>query len=908
MTLEDVRTIALKAAARGWLGPEGVWEAAARWHNKAPRVAVDDVFLGLLSRDQLLSLTEDLYATMVNPLDEPSFPSEPRDGARLSDSLEEVRLPPPGRLPSSVPVARPDTLHPPGSLRGPRYNIGEMLGRGAVGKVVAALDREIGRVVAIKTLNQGPGAEPHVVRRFVEEGRITAQLEHPNIVPVYDLGGMADGQPFYTMRVVKKQSMRDALHRQDLRKTWPLVRLLGAFLQVSRALGYAHSRGVLHRDIKPENILLGDFGEVYLADWGLARVVTGSPLEGNAVATLVSSLARMPSQIHGTPGYIAPEILRQQWDGADPRADLFALGVVLYEILAGEHPFEGDSTAVMLLATAERTPRRPRDLVPSCPLLLEDLCLALLSKDPAGRPASADLVAEEIESYLEGAKEKARRREEARLLCERAKAPVLRYKELEAERLKLSAQARTALKDIKGWEPVDRKRPGWRLEDLAAQAEREEGRALAEAIELYTKALGYDAESQEAHHGLANLYWSQARTAEEERRGASQVYYEALVTEHDVGHYAELLKADATLSLRSNPTGAHVRAYRYVERDRVLIESDERYLGRTPLRGARLNPGSYLVVIEGAGFPPVRYPVLLGRGEHHEGEVNLYREREIGDGFVYVPGGVAIVGGDPEAYEPLPRQTVVVPDFAIARYPVTFREYCAFLDDIEKHSPGEVARRAPHERRGSEGFVVHKGPDGNWTPDPVLIEGEARRLFPPEDGHLWDVPALLIDWFDAAAYCRWLSARLGADVRLPTEAEWEKAARGVDGRFYPWGDRFDPTFALMRDSRPFVVQPEPNGTFPIDRSPYGACDMAGGVREWMSDIHGELPADVAALDREPAPDAERAETGWRTVRSGNWTADHRWSRAASRTLQFAALRGTGLGFRVARTLTPTQGE
>jgi eukaryotic-like serine/threonine-protein kinase len=890
MTPEAVRAIAMKAAARGWLSAAGVWEAASRWTLRGSIATVDELFAGLLEPAQLATIGNELVETIVGPLDDAS-----------PDSDLPPALPPPAKIPSGFPVARPDTLHPPGMLRGPRYTIGEMLGRGAVGKVVAALDREINRVVAIKTLNQGPEADPKIVRRFVEEGRITAQLEHPNIVPVYDLGAMPDAQPFYTMRVVKKQSMRDVLHRPELRKTWPLVRLLGAFLQVSRALGYAHSRGVLHRDIKPENILLGDFGEVYLADWGLAKVTAAR--ESDYPNTPRPGSVRAPSHIQGTPGYIAPEILRQEWDGADPRIDLFSLGVVLYEMLTGEHPFDGETMAVVLLATVERTPKRPRDLVPGCPLLLEDLCLALLTKTAAERPMSADQVATEIESYLEGAKEKARRREEARLLCERAKGPVTRYKELETERVRLTADARQALKDVKGWEALDKKRPGWHLEDRAEQAEREEGRALAEAIELYTKALGYDAESIEAHRGLADLYWARARAAEEERRPATQVYYEALVTEHDVGEYAEILKADARLSLRSNPPGAHVRAYRYVERDRVLVATDERYLGRTPLVNARLTPGSYLVVVEGAGYLPARYPVLLGRGTHHDGVINLYRDEEIGDDFIYVPGGPVTLGSDGEAYEAVSREVVDVPDFAISRFPITFREYCAFLNDLEVTQPEEVKRRAPHERRGSEGFVVHKGPEG-WEPDNVLIEGEARKLFPPEDGHTWRIPVLLIDWFDAAAYCRWRSALEGADIRLPTEAEWEKAARGADGRFYPWGDRFDPTFCLMRESRSFVVQPEPVGTFRVDESPYGVRDMAGGVREWMADVHGEIDVATAAQDREPPPDTERGDSGFRAVRSGNWTADQKWSRSASRSRMFSLLRGGGLGFRPVKVLTP----
>src|SRR5262249_21490571 len=154
----------------------------------------------------------------------------------------------------------------------------------------------------------------------------------------------------------------------------------------------------------------------------------------------------------------------------------------------------------------------------------------------------------------------------------------------------------------------------------------------------------------------------------------------SLVSEFDVGKYAALLKADAALSVDSNPSGAAVLAYRYVEKDRVLVATEERYLGRTPLREARLNPGSYLIVLKRAGFRDVRYPIFLRRGAHHQGEVNLYTDAEIGEDFVYVPGGPFAAGGDPHAYDPLKRIEVEVADFAIARFPITYRDYCRFLD------------------------------------------------------------------------------------------------------------------------------------------------------------------------------------------------------------------------------------
>jgi formylglycine-generating enzyme required for sulfatase activity len=869
----DPRIIALQAAARGWIGPADVWDAACRWVLEGRAATASDLFRRSLDSEQIASL---------------------RAGMSTMETIGHVTEPsePPPALDSE-----PTSLH--GAAE--RYSPGELLGRGGIGVVTAALDRDTGRVVALKRLSTASQSDPRVTREFLEEARVTAQLEHPNIVPVYDVGVLRDGQPFYTMRVIKRRSLSDVLYRDELRPYWPLARLLGVFLQVTRALAYAHSRGVLHRDIKPENVLLGDFGEVYVADWGIAKVQPASVI--HKAAEEAGASYRTSSSTRGTVGYIAPEVLRGEADKIDHRADLFALGVVLYEILTGRHPFHAPTGPGMMLATCQTHPRLPREIVASCPLLLEDLCLALIAKDPKDRPASADEVAAAIETFLEGAKEKERRREEALSLCQRAREPVGRFRSLEAEHVRLAEQARETLKSVKGWEPVERKRPGWTLEQRAAEAERDAGRALAEAIELYTKAIGYDAECADAHRGLADLYWSRARLAEQERRPAAQVYYEALVTDHDVGGtYAELLKEDARLSLRSNPAGAHVIAQRYYERDHVLVPGEERYLGRTPLEEARLEPGSYLVTLKGTGYRDVRYPVLLGRGGHHAGEINLYRDDEIGEGFVYVPGGAAIFGGDPDAYDPLPRQELVVPDFAIARFPVTMREYCAFLDHLDAARPGAADERA-HQGREDDP-PVRRGKDGKWEPDPSNIEGEARKLFPIEDGHLWNVPANTIDWFDAVAYCAWRSEVDGATVRLATEVEWEKAARGVDGRLYPWGDRFDPVFCLTRESRSFVVQPEPVGTFATDESPYGARDMAGGMREWVADIYGEKTAAELAAEPQPPPGTERGASSMRQVRSGSWRADRNWARAASRGGQFALITGAGLGFRCARTLTP----
>lgn len=896
----EARVLAIAAAARGLIQPDALWDLACRW-TLGGASSARDLFAGILTPEQMVQLAGEPPAQVTAP----AVATE----TALPGGVEAEPAP------SMDAAALPSSIAREAVTGAGRYEFGDSLGIGGAGRVVRARDCEIGRVVALKTLKPGTEADSALGTRFLTEAQITAQLEHPNIIPVYDLGALPGGEPYYTMRVVKQQSLQDVLARAELRRQWPLVRLVGAFVQVSRALAYAHRCGVVHRDIKPENVLLGDYGEVYLADWGNAKILSsvepqaaaGDALEPFGIVGAGGFGRRrhemLPSGLSGTPGYIAPEQIRGDRSQIDHRTDIFALGVVLYEMLTGEHPFDAPTVLAVILATQTREPRPPRSISPGCPLVLEDLCLAMLSKDPAKRPASADVVAAEAEAFLEGAKERTRRREEAIKLCELAKGPVERDRVLDSERQRLVEEARKLLQDVKGYEPIDRKRPGWELEDRAAEVEREQARSTAEAIDLYTKALAYDPDLVEARAGLADLYWLRAVRADEERRQAERIYYEALVSEFDVGRYGALLKADSTLSLDTSPSGAAVVAYRYVEKDRVLVATEERYLGRTPLHEARLSPGSYLFVLKRAGYRDVRYPLLLKRDGHHRAEVTLYTDVEIGEGFVYVPGGPFIAGGDPEAYDPLRRAELHVPDFAIARFPVTFREYCEFLNDLEARDLGFALKRAPHDTRGSEGYVVQPASGGGWEPLPTMLEGEARKLFPAEEGHLWNLPAFLIDWFDAVAYCRFRGEREGIEIRLPTELEWEKAARGTDGRFYPWGDHFDPTFCLMRSSRSFIPQPEPVGSFSIDASPYGVRDMAGGIREWVGDIYGEKGWAEVSREPEPNADTERDASPWRVFRSGNWAADPQRCRSASRTRFFALARISNLSFRVAKSLS-----
>jgi serine/threonine-protein kinase len=300
-----------------------------------------------------------------------------------------------------------------------RYTLTRLHAKGGIGQVWLARDRDLGRDVALKELRPEHAGSPALAARFFQEAKITGQLEHPSIVPVYELAQRTENQkPFYTMRFIKGRTLSDACKTHHDQRAdgqmdpLQLRELLGAFVAVCNAVAYAHARGVIHRDLKGSNVVLGDFGEVMVLDWGLAKVLGEPEARGAGEAAVTNRLTTLNlgsestrdqtkhGQVLGTPGYMAPEQADGRLDLIDRRTDIYGLGAILYQILTGQAPFSGGETYEVLRRIVQDAPVRPRAVVAATPPALEAICLKALAKRPGERYASAGALADDVQRWL----------------------------------------------------------------------------------------------------------------------------------------------------------------------------------------------------------------------------------------------------------------------------------------------------------------------------------------------------------------------------------------------------------------------------------------------------------------------------------------------------------------------------
>lgn len=737
-----------------------------------------------------------------------------------------------------------------------------VLARGSVGWLFQARDPLMDREVAVKISRLDGGRR--TAEQVLLEARTTARLEHPAVLAVHrvlDLGDRACA----VYQLAPRLTLHRLLHGdlKHLIQAFEPHRRLQMCMQGASALAAAHELGVAHGDLHPGNIAVGDRGEPYVLDWG--GVVPGE------------------SGFTGHPAYASPEQLRGHT--ASRPSDVYAIAAVTWEVMSLRtfRPRGRDETLGDWLGRLQRDAgRTPLEAPPHLDRGVEALLRRCLDVDPEARPPAADLV-RGVREVLTGRDEARRREDEAHALVEVCREALEQYTDLGdrlASEQKVAAVQRS---HVSGHEPVERKRTLWETEDRIRGYLVEQEVTWLSAVEDGLRALTLAPDAPLARQTLADLWWARFRQSEAGASPAEMAMALSRLQQFDDGRYLRVLASPGKLSLEAPVDGATVEVQRYERQGRRLVSRIVDSL-ELPLQRHPLPPGSYRLVVRAEGFADAVYPLALRRGEHHRGQVTLYPPEAIGEGWVQMAAGSFHMGGDPLARllgwriggrgplrgfsptgDPLARQALescspTIGDRFVMRTPVTSAEYLAFLARLPAD---EAAARLP----GEVGF------HGTTRPLWSMEEGAPTA---PEDWDL-DWPVVAVSQADAEAYAGWLSEREGRPVRLPTEEEWEKAARGVDGRPFPWGAGFDPTFAHMRTSRPGPAQPAPVGSYPVDTSVWGCQDMAGGVREWTTSSYG---------------------AGRVVVRGGSWSDDHDELRCAGRWGLEASHRSSAIGFRL----------
>jgi eukaryotic-like serine/threonine-protein kinase len=620
--------------------------------------------------------------------------------------------------------------------------------------------------------------------------------------------------------------------------------------KVARVMREAHARGIIHRDLKPANILVQPDGTPKVMDFGLAKLREEDD-ERRAGLTAADAVL-------GTPAYMAPEQAAARQDEVDTRTDVYALGTILYELVAGCRPFPDRGLVSLIHAIVYEAPPplsahgvHDRDL--------EAIVSRCLEKRPQDRYPSVDRLLADLARWRRGEEVSVRRRSwgaragvffrrhwvasAAALALLAVVAGLLAVRELDLRRrvrghltrgtqgiTRVEAQARRLEEHARTARAIGR---GPDSPVGAAALSRElEGDTVAALLELESALRLRD--SVEARRLILRLYLTRLRLAEALLDEPMRQLYSTLAFQRFPGpKEAALIRGTGTVMFGRRADGARVTRWRVRPDERgVLVERDPRALGELPLHPLTMEPGSYLFVFERAGHLPTRLPVLVRRDVVELADPLVWKEKALPEGYVYVPGGTSIVGN--------PRDTfgdtawawtrVRVEGFLMREKAFTLGELVKFL---EQRPPG---KRRLHERY-TPGLPMLRFEEGKGGVlhafDQDYREGD--RV----EGLDWTTVALgLIDYATAAELVAWEGRRLGVDcAAIPSMEQFQRAARGADGRNYPWGDAWIPGAAAVVDGREHRALPSPPGAHPMDVSPFGVTDLAGNIQTWTTTVY-----------------------------------------------------------------------
>jgi serine/threonine-protein kinase len=749
-----------------------------------------------------------------------------------------------------------------------RFQLMDEIGRGGMGRVIEARDHELDRSVAVKVVLDPSTLTQSELEAFVIEAQVTAQLQHPGIVPVYDIGRLPTGEVYFVMKRVEGRPLSYVLDSLAAGvptevEQWTTRRLLRAFIQVCETVAYAHDQGILHRDLKPGNIMLGEFGEVLVLDWGAASSARAA---GNQ------------QELTGTPAYMSPE--QSRGEPLDARSDVASLGAILFKILTLRQAFVGDDLIQIVFKLVSEQRPDPRTANPdrAVPNELAEIIDTALELAPGDRYQTSEEMAEAVEAYLDGSVEQ----EKAAKHIEEAATHRARFRAMSLEVETLRKKISDLEQSTPPWKPLKAKKELIGSRQTLQRLLAERAMAFGDAQGACERALAHNPNNDTARGQLADAWMYRFTEAERSGDSESAAWFESRVRAYGSPHHLEQLRGDGLLTLHTDPKGAEVWAERYDTDALIWKPIERRLLGTTPLIDLPLPMGSYRLTIKAEGKRSTTYPVHITRGRHWSSgdhAVRLLSEKECGGlEWRYIPAGPSMLGGDPESLNPRPWSEVFVDGFLITESMITMRQYARFLTHLKKGNDDEAWARVP--RRGT----------GLGKSSPYWERPSAGQKYEVpkrnRDGDKWNPrwAAASISWDDAVAYAKWITDTNSIATSLPTEEQWEKCARGVDGRHFPWGNTFDPTLSHIATSRKGRPAPDGVGSFATDASVYGVRDLSGGSRDMIAASHFD------------------GDTARRPVRGGSWRGDARVSRLAGREGQEHFRTDVNVGFRLVRAL------